>query len=68
TLYGEWLGPAETSGWRGLLTEEDLFAIPFAHYRILATGPVTRAGSHPVYHHEMSAKYYAHLRHHGLPA
>ncbi|MCS6243866.1 MAG: hypothetical protein H2172_08440 [Opitutus sp.] len=66
TLYGEWLGPAETSGWNGLLGENDLFPIPFQHYRILLTGPVTHAGSHPVYHHEMSAKYYAHLRRHGI--
>ena len=66
TLYGEWLGPAETSGWNGLLGENDLFPIPFSHYRILQTPPVQHAGSHPAYHHEMSAKYYAHLRKHGL--
>ncbi len=70
TLYGEFLGDesmtATTKSWNGILAEESLFSIPFEKYRILETGETDKRGSHPIYHHEMSYKYYEYLRKNGL--
>ncbi len=63
TLYTEWLGHEGASAWDGLLAEDSLFGIPFAHFRVLKPEhPVVVAGSHPIYHHGMSGQFYGYLR------
>jgi hypothetical protein len=65
TLYGELLHPHPGQTWNGILGEEDLFGIPFSHFRILETGPVQVGGSHPVYHQGLSRLFYEYVERYG---
>jgi hypothetical protein len=65
TLYGELLDPHPGRTWRGVLEEDDLFPIDWRHFRVLETGSPREGGSHPIYHHSMSAHYYDYIRRHG---
>lgn len=58
TLYGEGLWPYQDKSWDGVLTEDGMMKIPFAHYRVVQSGTTVETGMVPMQHPGLFRIYY----------
>lgn len=67
TLYGEGLWHDPVRSWTGLLDEDELRAIPFSCWRVLAGAPEQDGGLNPMYHNGHRPLFRGALAAAGLP-